>query len=127
MLEWSAEQGFIDLEFLPTSTNVERGVRRMEIVVQQMHTAPMALTSHEAYGLVAIWRKHRWRHGEDCRNDMTRRQEEDSIICLARSFLLEGALSKQGSNDGNPTCRADRNSSKDTLDDEIKLAGLEGA
>ena len=54
MLEWSAEQAteitqeLIDLEFLPTLTNVDRGVRNLEFVLQQMHTALMALTSYEA-------------------------------------------------------------------------------
>ena len=54
MLEWAAEQGreitrdAIDLEFLPTNTNVERGVQNLEFSLQQMHTALMALTSYEA-------------------------------------------------------------------------------
>ena len=59
MLEWSAEQGTeiitreaIDLEFLPTNTNVERGLQNLEFVLQQMHTAKMALTSHEANDIV---------------------------------------------------------------------------
>ena len=39
---------FIDLDFLPTSTNVERGVRNLEFVLQQMHTALMVLTSYDA-------------------------------------------------------------------------------
>ena len=54
---------------------------------------------------------------------MIRRQEENSGICLTRSFLLEGALCwnfKQGLNDGNPTCRATRNRLKNILDGEIK-------
>ena len=52
MLEWSAEQATeftttaIDLEFLPTLTNVERGVRNLEFVLQQMQTALMALASY---------------------------------------------------------------------------------
>ena len=55
---------------------------------------------------------------------MIRRQEEGNETSCALSFLLDGALfwnSKRRSNDGNSTCRA----AKDTLDDEIKLAGLE--
>ena len=50
MLEWAAEQPTettttaIDLEFLPTSTNQERGVQNLEFVLQQMHTALVALT-----------------------------------------------------------------------------------
>ena len=64
MLEWDAEQGTeitreaIDIEFLPTNTNMERGVRNLEFVPQQMHTASMALTSHEANDIVANSRKN---------------------------------------------------------------------
>ena len=59
MLEWLAEQAaeitteLIDLEFLPTSTNQERGVQNLELVLQQMHTALMALTSCVANEIVA--------------------------------------------------------------------------
>ena len=55
--------------------------------------------------------RNRWRPGENCRTDATLRQEEESEICFARSFLLESALcwnSEQGLNDGNRTCRATR-------------------
>ena len=55
----------------------------------------------------------RWRHVEECRNDMTRRQEEESGNCFARSFLMDGALFwnfKRRSAVGNPTCRALRKS-----------------
>ena len=51
MLKWAAEQATeitttaIDLEFLPTDTNVDRGVQNLEFVLQLMHTALMALTS----------------------------------------------------------------------------------
>ena len=64
MLEWSAEQPTemtttaIDLEFLPTDTNVDRGVQNLEFVVQQMHTALTALTSYEANDIVANSRKN---------------------------------------------------------------------
>ena len=86
-----------------------------------MLTALVALTSYEANDIVTE------DPSEDCRNDTTRRQEERDT-CLARSFLSEGALcwnSRLVSNDGNPTCRALREELKDTLDDEMKLAGLE--
>ena len=52
MLEWAAEQSTeitttaIDLEFLPTDTNEDRGVQNLEFVLQQMHTTLMALTSY---------------------------------------------------------------------------------
>ena len=64
MLEWAAEQPTeitttaIDLEFLPTDTNEFRGVQNLEFVVQQMHTALMALTIHEANDIVANSRKN---------------------------------------------------------------------
>ena len=64
MLEWAAEQGTeitreaIDLEFLPRNSNVERGAQNLEFVLQQMHTALMALTSYEANDSVANSRKN---------------------------------------------------------------------
>ena len=63
MLEWAAEQTIeitttaIDLEFLPSETNVDRGVQNL-FVLQQMHTALMALTSFEANDIVANSRKN---------------------------------------------------------------------
>ena len=114
MLEWAAEQATeitttaIDLEVLPTDTNGDRGVQNLEFVLQQMHTALMALTSYEANDIVA---NSRWRHGGDCRSDMIRRQEERNETFCARSFLLDGALfwnSKRGSNAGSPSCLATR-------------------
>ena len=59
MLEWTAEQPTeitttaIDLEFLPTDANEDRGMESLEFVLQQMHTALMALTSYEANDIVA--------------------------------------------------------------------------
>ena len=47
MLEWPAEQPTeitttaIDLEFLPTDTNEDRGVQNLEFVLQQVHTTLM--------------------------------------------------------------------------------------
>ena len=64
MLEWAAEQGTeitrdaIDFEFLPSKMNMDRCVRNLEFVLQQMHTAVMALTSYEANDIVANSRKH---------------------------------------------------------------------
>ena len=63
MVEWAAEQPTeitttaIDLEFLPTDTNEDRGVQ-LEFVLQQMHTALMAFTSNEANDIVANSRKN---------------------------------------------------------------------
>ena len=64
MLGWAAEQPTeimttaIGLEFLLTDTNEDRGVQNLEFVLQQMHTAPMALTSYEANDMVANSRKN---------------------------------------------------------------------
>ena len=64
MLKWAAEQPkgitmtAIDLEFLPTDANKDRGVQNLEFVLQQMHTALMALTSCEANDIVANSRKN---------------------------------------------------------------------
>ena len=64
MLEWAAEQPTeitttaICLEFLPTDANEDRGVQNLEFVLQQMHTALMALTSCEANDIVANSRKN---------------------------------------------------------------------
>ena len=58
MLEWAAEQPTaINLEFLPTDTNEDRGVQNLEFVLHQMHTALMALTSYEETDIVANSRK----------------------------------------------------------------------
>ena len=87
MLEWSAEQATdmtttaIDLEFLPTVTNVERGVQNLEFVLQQMHTALMVLTSYEANDIVPnSWKNplEAWRR---LRNVMIQRQVEGNDIC----------------------------------------------
>ena len=64
MLEWSAEHAreitttAIDLEILPTDTNEDRGVLNLEFVLQEMHTALMALTSYDANDIVANSRKN---------------------------------------------------------------------
>ena len=64
MLEWAAEQPTeitttaIDLEFLPRDANEDRGVQNLEFVLQQMHTALMALSSYEANDTVANSRKN---------------------------------------------------------------------
>ena len=64
MLEWAAEQTIeitttaVDLEFLPSETNEDRGVQNLASVLQQMHTALMALMSYEANDIVANSRKN---------------------------------------------------------------------
>ena len=93
ILEWSAEQvtevtqKLIDLDFWPTSTNVEKGLSNLDYVLQQVLPAIMSLTSHEANDIVANSRKN-----EDSRNDMTRRQWREklrTIISLGRRSLLK--------------------------------------
>ena len=109
MLEWAAEQTIqilttaLDLEFLPKDTNVDRGVQNLEFVLQQMHTALMALTRFEANDIVANSRKNpleAWRRLQK-RYDPTSGGRE----------RMDGALfwnSKWGSNAGSPTRRAMR-------------------
>ena len=102
MLEWSAEQALeittttaIDLEFLPTVTNVERGVRNLEFVLQQMHTALMAPTSCEANEIVANSQKNpleAWRRLQKPYDPTTGGRKRNllrTIISLGRSSLLE--------------------------------------
>ena len=115
MLEWAAEQTIeittaaIDLEFLPSETNVVRGVRN-------------GMTLSPTRG------RTRWRHGEDCRNVMIRRQQEGNETFCARPFSpgrcslleLEAGIERWESH----VSRCEKKM-KDKLDDEIKLAGLE--
>ena len=114
---WSAEQvteitqKSIDPEFLPTATNVERGVPNLEFVLQRMYTAFMVLTRYEANDSAANPRKkplEAWRKLQTRCDPTTGGKSE---ICFARSFHLESALcwnSEQGLNDGNHTCSATR-------------------
>ena len=89
MLEWAAEQTteitteLIDWEFLPTATNQERGVQNLECVLQQMHTALMALTSYEANDIVANSRKNSleaWRRLQK-RYDPTIGGRKRNLLC----------------------------------------------
>ena len=48
----------IDFQLLPTVANVERGIQNLEFVLQEMHTAQMALASYEANDIVANSRKN---------------------------------------------------------------------
>ena len=102
MLKWSAEQAaeitteLVDLELLPTATNEERGVKNnLEFVLQQVHTALMALTSYEANDIVANSRKNpleAWRRLKK-RNDPTtggrKRNSLRTTISPGRCSLLE--------------------------------------
>ena len=118
MLEWAAEQPTditttaIDLEFLPTDTNEDGGVQNLEeFMLQQMHTALMALRSFEANDIVANSLKNPL---EACRRLQKRCDPTTSgrKRNLLRTIFLPGRCffwnSKQGSNAGSPTCRAAR-------------------
>ena len=101
MLEWAAEQPkeitmtAIDLEFLPTDANKDRGVQNLEFVQQQMHTALMALTSYEANDVVAnsrmnpleAWRRLQKRY--DPTTGGRKRNLLRTIISPGRRSLLE--------------------------------------
>ena len=101
MLEWAAEQTteitteLINREFLPTATNQERGAQNLEFVLQQMHTALMALTSYEANDIVANSRKNpleAWRRLQKRYNPTTggrKRNLRRTIISPGRCSLLE--------------------------------------
>ena len=134
MQEWSAEQvtkitqELINLEFLPTVTNVDRGELNQEFVLQQMDTALMALTSYEANDTVTNSRKNpleAWRRLQQ-RYDPTsggrKRHLLRAIISLGRCSLseLQAGIDRWESY----LSRLEKKL-KDTLDDEIKLAGLE--
>ena len=134
MLEWAAEQTteiateLINCEFLLTETNQERGVQNLEFVLQQMHTALMALTSQEANDIVANSRKNpleAWRRLQ-IRCDPTtggrKRNLLRTIISSGRCSLLE----LQAGIERRESCVSRyEKKMKDKLDDEMKLAGLE--
>ena len=99
MLEWAAEQPTditttaIDLEFVPTDTNEERGVQNLEFVLQQMHTELMALTSYEANDIVANSRKNplgMTKIAEAMRSDDRRKETKPSAH--ERCSLLDRTL-----------------------------------
>ena len=118
MLEWAAERTteitteLVNREFLPTATNQEGGVQTLEFVLQQMHTALMALIRGERHCCQLAEESH-WRHGGGCRNDMILPPEEGRETFFARSFLRDVALfwnSWRELNAGSPMCLATRRS-----------------
>ena len=136
MLEWATEQtteittDVINREFLPTATNQERGVQNLELVLQQMHTALMALTSYEANDIVANSRKNpleAWRRLQKRYDPTTGRRKRDllcTIISPGRCSLLE---LQAGIERWESYVSRDEKKLKDKMDDEIKLAGLEAS
>ena len=134
MLEWAAEQPTeitttaLDLEFLPTDANEDRGVQNLGFVLQQMHTALMALTSYEPNDTVANLRKNpleAWRRLQK-RHDPTtggrKRNVLRTIMSPGRCSLLELPA---GIERWQSYVSRYEKKMKDKLDDEIKLAGLE--
>ena len=134
MLEWAAEQPTeitttaTDLEFLPTDTNVDRGVQNLEFVLQQMHTALMALTSYEANDIVANSRKNplearrRLQKRYDPTTGGRKRNLLRTVISPGRCSLLE---LQAGTERWESYVSRYEKKMKVKLDDEIKLAGLE--
>ena len=130
-LEWAAEQPTEitttanDLEFLPMDTNEDRGVQKLEFVLQQMHTALVDLTRCEANDIVANSRKNPWRRLQK-RYDLTtggrQRNFLRTIISPGRCSLLE---LQAGIERWESCVSRFEKKMKDKLDDEIKLAGLE--
>ena len=130
MLEWAAEQATeitttaIDLEFLPTDTNEDRGVQNLEFVLQQTHTALMALTSYEANDIVANSRKNpleAWRRLQKRYDPTTGRKEAKPSAHDPFSWTVLSS----GTPSGDRTLGVPRVSLRDEAEDEIKLAGLE--
>ena len=131
MLEWAGEQPteitttVIDLEFLPTDANEDRGVQNLEFVLQQMDTALMALMSYEAYDIVATSRKiplEAWRRLQKRYGPTTGGRKRNllrTIISLGRCSLLE---LQAGIERWESCVSRYEKKLKDKVDDEIKLA-----
>ena len=123
MLEWAAEQTIeitttaIYLEFLWSETNVDRGVQNLEFVLQQMHTALMALTIYDANDIVANSQK-RYDPTTGGRNRNLLR----TIISPERCSLLE---LQAGIERWESYVSRHEKKMKDKMGDEINLAGLE--
>ena len=134
MSEWAAEQPTeitttaIDLEFLPTGTNEDRGVQNLEFVLQLMHTAPMALTSYEANDIFTNSRKNpleAWRRLQTRYDPTIGRRKRNllrTIISPGRCSVLE---LQAGIERWESYVSRYEKKLNAKLDDEIKLAGLE--
>ena len=134
MLEWAAEQATeitttaIDLEFLPTDTNVDRGVQNQEFVLQQVHTALMARTSYEANDIVATSRNsplEAWRRLQKRYDPTTGGRKRNllrTIISSGRCSLLE---LQAGIEHWESYVSRYEKKMKDKMDNEIMLVGLE--
>ena len=123
----------VDLEFLPTDPNEDRRLQNLEYVLQQMHTALMALTSYEANDIVANSRKNpleAWGKLQKRYEPTTGGRKRN----LLRTIISPGRCSLLELQTGIERWEIERWESyvsrfekkmKDKLDDEIKLAGLE--
>ena len=118
----------IDLVFLPTGTNVERGGQYLEFVLQQMQAALMALTGFEANDIVANSRKNpldAWRRLQK-RDDPTTRGRKRNLL---RAIISPGICSllelQAGIERWESFVSRYEKKVKSKLDDEIKHAGLE--
>ena len=130
MLEWAAEQTteitteLIDREFLPTAKNQERGVQNLEFVLEQMHTALMALTSYEANDIVANSRKNpleAWRRLQKRYDSTTKGWKRNllrMIISPGRCSLVE---LQAGIERWESYVSRNEKKLKDKMDDKIKL------
>ena len=118
VLEWASGQPTeitktaIDLEFLTTDTNEDRGVQNLEFVLQQMHTAHMAPTSDEANDTVANSRKNpleAWRRLQKRYDPTTGKRKRNLLrtIFSLGTVLSSGTPSKDRTL-GVPTCLATR-------------------
>ena len=130
ILEWAAEQTIeitmtaFDLEFLPSETDLNRGVQNLEFVLQEMHTALMVLTTYEPNDIAANSRENpleAWRRLQK-RDDTTKRNLLRTIISPGRCSLLE---LQAGIERWESYVSRYEKKLQDNLDDEIKLAGLE--
>ena len=119
MLVWSAEHvtettvEHVELELTPNTTNVERCVPNVEFVLQQMHAAVMALTIYEATALI-----------EETISTRGGRKQHflRTVLSLGKCSLLElqAGIGRWESHVSRYETKL-----KDTLGDEIKLAGME--
>ena len=118
----------IDLEFLPTDTNEDGGVQNQVFVLQQMHTARVALTSFEVNDIVADSRKNpleAWRRLQKRFDPTTGGRKLNHLrtnISPGRCSLLElqGGIERWKSH-----VSPYEKKMEDKLDDEIKMVGLE--
>ena len=96
MLDWAADQTMeisttaIDLDFLPTDANEDRGVQTWSSCCSRCTQHSWLSRVMKRVTLSPTRGGIRWRHGGDCRSDMIRRQEDETFY--ARPFLLDGAL-----------------------------------